>query len=229
MDLEEPSMEVTIRNVQITFWPDELVRFLGYERNLTTFPNLPLSNEDRPIKAEVFRKLLGLDTAIFEGSNIQHMQLLPFWRIMHLILCSAIDPRKHTTELSYGWAKFLYLVVIRGQPVDMESYIYQTIHAKALKTDVQISLSYGILLTQFLHTMLPTHEMVGDISSRLTAFKCTVKSMDNEWKKEVAAVQSVLKGMAMSAKLLSLTEQVVLLKEHMRQVHEVLQLADDEQ
>lgn len=53
-NFKKPSIEVIIRNVQITFSPNELARFLGYERNLTGFPNLPLSNEDRPTKAEVF-------------------------------------------------------------------------------------------------------------------------------------------------------------------------------
>ncbi|KAB1200000.1 hypothetical protein CJ030_MR0G008677 [Morella rubra] len=51
-DLAEPSMEVTIRNVPITFSPDELARFLNYERDLTAFPNLPLIEEGRPTKAK---------------------------------------------------------------------------------------------------------------------------------------------------------------------------------
>lgn len=76
-NLEEPSIEVTIRNVQITFSLDELARFLGNERNLAAFPYLPLSDEDRPIEAEVFQTILGHDTTILEGSNMQHGQLLP--------------------------------------------------------------------------------------------------------------------------------------------------------
>ncbi|KAB1205772.1 hypothetical protein CJ030_MR7G028043 [Morella rubra] len=68
-DVEEPSMEVTVRNVQIIFSPDKLALFLG--------------------------------------------------TIMHLILCSTIDLKKHTTELSYGRAEFLYMVVVRGLHVDM--------------------------------------------------------------------------------------------------------------
>ncbi|KAB1220140.1 hypothetical protein CJ030_MR3G006630 [Morella rubra] len=85
---------------------------------------------------------------------MQHKMLLPFWWIMHLILCSAINPKKHTIELSYHQAKFMYLVVVWEEPVDLALYIYQTVRAKALKIDVQISLSYGIFLTQFLHAML---------------------------------------------------------------------------
>ncbi|KAB1212925.1 hypothetical protein CJ030_MR5G010225 [Morella rubra] len=38
-----------------------------------------------------------------------HGQLLPFWRIMHLFLCSTIDLKKHTTEVTYGEAEFLYM------------------------------------------------------------------------------------------------------------------------
>ncbi|KAB1201635.1 hypothetical protein CJ030_MR0G002163 [Morella rubra] len=129
-------------------------RFIfGYVRDVTAFPNA----NDRggpPTKAEVFRTLLGPDTAILEGSNMLHGQLLPFWRIMHLILCSTIDPKKHTTELSYGRAEFLYMVVVRGLHVDMASFIYQSVRAEALKTDAQISLPYGVLLTQFLHNLM---------------------------------------------------------------------------
>ncbi|KAB1216151.1 hypothetical protein CJ030_MR4G011968 [Morella rubra] len=112
--LEEPSMEVTVRNVQVTFSRDKLARFLGYERNMMAFPNLPLQDEDRPTKVEIFRTLLGLNTTILEGSYMQYEMMLPFWRIMHLILCSTIDPKKHTTELSYHRAEFMYLVVVRG-------------------------------------------------------------------------------------------------------------------
>ncbi|KAB1226622.1 hypothetical protein CJ030_MR1G027495 [Morella rubra] len=110
--LEEPGMEITVGNVQVTFSPNELARFLGYERNLTAFPNLPLRDEDWPTKAEVFRTLLGQDTTILEGSYMQHGMLLPFWRIMHLILCSTINLKTHTMKLSYHRVKFMYLVVV---------------------------------------------------------------------------------------------------------------------
>ncbi|KAB1226123.1 hypothetical protein CJ030_MR1G023928 [Morella rubra] len=58
-DVEEPSMEVTVQNVQIIFSPDELALFLGYVRDVTEFPNVPMTEEGRPTKAEVFRTLLG--------------------------------------------------------------------------------------------------------------------------------------------------------------------------
>ncbi|KAB1199743.1 hypothetical protein CJ030_MR0G013875 [Morella rubra] len=242
-----------------------------------------------------------------------HGQLLPFWRIMHLILCSTIDPKKHTTELSYGRAEFLYMVVVRGLHVDMASFIYQCVRAEALKTDAQISLPYGVLLTQFLHNLMvpegadepralplgsinkttlsksmaqtrrvlgaaraararreepaqgteeqdlgqgssqglegqrpswvasmmtelteqmravmqPTHEMVGNISSRLSALELKVVSMDAELKKQVSEVQLALKSVATSAELVALTERVVLLEEHMSDVRAVLHLSDD--
>ncbi|KAB1212440.1 hypothetical protein CJ030_MR5G003794 [Morella rubra] len=65
-DIEEPSMELTVRNVPIVFSPDELARFLGYERDLAAFPNLPMSEEGRPTKAEVFQTMLGDDTTILD-------------------------------------------------------------------------------------------------------------------------------------------------------------------
>ncbi|KAB1226751.1 hypothetical protein CJ030_MR1G022550 [Morella rubra] len=65
-NFKERSMEVTVCNVLITFSPNELARFLHYERDLTTFLNLPMSEEGWPTKAEVFRTMLGKDT--------------PFWR-----------------------------------------------------------------------------------------------------------------------------------------------------
>ncbi|KAB1220037.1 hypothetical protein CJ030_MR3G001926 [Morella rubra] len=174
-DLEEPSMEVTVRNVQIIFSPDELSLFLGY---------------------------------------------------------------------------------CMGLHVDMASFIYQSVRAEALKTDAQISLPYGVLLTQFLHNLIlpegadepralplgsinkttlsksmdecwPTHEMVGSISSWLAALELKVVSMDVELKKQVFEVQLALKGIATSAELVALTERVVLLEERMSDVWAILHLSDD--
>ncbi|KAB1227491.1 LRR receptor-like serine/threonine-protein kinase EFR [Morella rubra] len=68
-DVEEPSMEVTVRNVQIIFSPDELALFLGYVRDVTAFPNVPMTEEGRPTKAEVFWTLLGPDTTILGGKQ----------------------------------------------------------------------------------------------------------------------------------------------------------------
>ncbi|KAB1220357.1 hypothetical protein CJ030_MR3G009817 [Morella rubra] len=119
-------MEFIVRNVPITFSPNKLARFLNYERDLTSFSNLPLIEDGRPTKTEVFQMMLGEDTIILDGSYMIHWQLRPFWWIMHLILCSNIDPKKHTAELSYVWAEFMYL----------------------------ISLPYGILLTEFLHVIM---------------------------------------------------------------------------
>lgn len=153
-DLEEASMELTVRNVSIIFSPDELANFLGYERDLTAFPNLSMSEEGRPTTNDIFRTVLGDDTTILEGSFMVHGQLRPFWWIMHLILCPSIDPKKYTIELSYSRAEFLYLAIVRGLPVDIASYIHLSIRAEALKIDATISLPHEILLTQFLHVMM---------------------------------------------------------------------------
>ncbi|KAB1226512.1 hypothetical protein CJ030_MR1G018142 [Morella rubra] len=117
-------------------------------------------------------------------------------------------------ELSYGLAEFMYLVVVRGLPVDMASYIYQSVHAEVLKTDAHISFA-------------PTHSMVSDISGHLIALEQNVADMDAGWKKEVAALKEVLKGVATSAELFPLTQRVVLIEEHLRRVREVLKLTSD--
>ncbi|KAB1217450.1 hypothetical protein CJ030_MR4G018353 [Morella rubra] len=174
----------------------------------------------------------------------------------------------------------------------MASYIYQSVCVEALKMDVIISLPHGILLTQFLHSLLvlkgadepravpvgfinkttlsksiaqtrqalnvaqatrvrrkeqpeevgeqqnvgqsstqgfgaqrpgwmddmmtqlieqmqsvlrPTHEMVSDISCRLTTLEQKVMDMDSGWKKEIAAVQKAMRKVATSADLFALT------------------------
>ncbi|KAB1223275.1 hypothetical protein CJ030_MR2G002410 [Morella rubra] len=48
----------------------------------------------------------------------------------------------------------MYLVVVWGLSVDMTSYIYESVRAETLKTNAQISLSYKILLTEFLHALM---------------------------------------------------------------------------
>ncbi|KAB1223305.1 hypothetical protein CJ030_MR2G024663 [Morella rubra] len=125
---------------------------LGKQRDFrtTSVPKPANEQEGRPTKAEVFWTMLGDDTTILDGAYMVYGQLRPFWRIMHLILCSAIDPRKHTMELSYSRVEFLYLVVFGGylliwRPTSM------SVHAEALKTDAITSLLHGILLTQFLY------------------------------------------------------------------------------
>ncbi|KAB1209575.1 hypothetical protein CJ030_MR6G020522 [Morella rubra] len=151
-DLEEPSMELTVRNVPIIFSPDEL-RISWVRERFDGVPKPANEQEGRPTKAEVFRTMLGDDTTFWRD---------PLWYTGScflfgdhaLILCSSIDPKKHTTELSYSRAEFLYLAVVRGLPVDIASYIYLSIRAEALKTDATISLPHGILLTQFLHAMM---------------------------------------------------------------------------
>ncbi|KAB1201745.1 hypothetical protein CJ030_MR8G008978 [Morella rubra] len=73
-------------------------------------------------------------------------------------------------------------------------------------------------LTQRMQSVLqPTHYMVSDISLRLTALEQKVADMDVGWKKEVAALKEVLKGVATGAELFPLTERVVLIEEHLRQ------------
>ncbi|KAB1220064.1 hypothetical protein CJ030_MR3G007105 [Morella rubra] len=51
-------MEVTVQNVQIIFSPDELALFLGYVRDVTAFPNVPMTEEGRPTKAEFLHNLM---------------------------------------------------------------------------------------------------------------------------------------------------------------------------
>ncbi|KAB1226519.1 hypothetical protein CJ030_MR1G018146 [Morella rubra] len=83
------------------------------------------------------------------------------------------------------------------------------------------------LTEQMRAIMQPTHEMVGNISSRLSTLELKVVSMDAELKKQVSEVQLALKSVATSAELVALTERVVLLEEHMSDVWAVLHLSDD--
>ncbi|KAB1219455.1 hypothetical protein CJ030_MR3G012251 [Morella rubra] len=76
--------------------------------------------------------------------------------------------------------------------------------------------------------MLPTHEMVSDVSGWLTVLERKVADMDCGWEKKVAAIQEVLKSVATSPELFSLTEQVGLIEEHLCQVCQVLKLTDDD-
>lgn len=70
-NISDPSWEVTVRNIRVLFSPDELAKFMVYERPMDAFPNLPLSEEVQPPKVEVFRMMLGLDTVISEEGNMQ--------------------------------------------------------------------------------------------------------------------------------------------------------------
>ncbi|KAB1215436.1 hypothetical protein CJ030_MR4G010553 [Morella rubra] len=84
-------------------------------------------------------------------------------------------------------------------------------------------------LTQRMQSiMLPTHEMVSDFNGQLTVLERKVADMDSGWKKEITAIQEVLKGLATSATLFVLTEWVRLMEEHLCQVHQVLKLTDDD-
>ncbi|KAB1220020.1 hypothetical protein CJ030_MR3G018310 [Morella rubra] len=104
-DIEEPSMEVTVRNIPITFSSDVRV--------LVAFSNLPMSKVGRPTKAKLTERMQSM--------------------------------------------------------------------------------------------MRPTHEMVSDISGRLTTLEHKVMNMDFERKKEVAMVQEAMKRVATSAELFALT------------------------
>ncbi|KAB1216535.1 hypothetical protein CJ030_MR4G023052 [Morella rubra] len=70
--------------------------------------------------------------------------------------------------------------------------------------------------------------MVSDISGWLTSLEQKVTDMDAGWKKEVAALKEVLKGVATSTELFPLTQRVVLIEEHFRRVRDVLKLTSDD-
>ncbi|KAB1215928.1 hypothetical protein CJ030_MR4G028702 [Morella rubra] len=165
-DLEEPSMEVTIRNVQIIFSPDELALFLGYVRDVTAFPNVPMTEEGHPTKAEAAR-------------------------------ARREEPAQGTEEQDLG----------QGSSQGLEGQRPSWVASMMIE-----------LTEQMRAVMQPTHEMVGNISSRLSALELKVVSMDAELKKQVSEVQLALKSVATSAELVALTERVVLLEEHMSDV-----------
>lgn len=66
--------------------------------------------------------------------------------------------------------------------------------------------------------------MLSDISARHIALKSKVGQKDHEWRKEVEAVRSDLKTVASGARLQALNFQVANMEEHMRHVHELLEL-----
>ncbi|KAB1222731.1 hypothetical protein CJ030_MR2G026825 [Morella rubra] len=64
--IEEPSMELTVRNVPIVFSPVELARFLGYDRDLVAFPNLPMTTKGRPTKTKLAERMQSVLRPIHE-------------------------------------------------------------------------------------------------------------------------------------------------------------------
>ncbi|KAB1203144.1 hypothetical protein CJ030_MR8G027521 [Morella rubra] len=105
-------MELTVRNVPIVFSPDELARFLGYEWDLTAFPNLPMSEEGRPTKAEVFGPCWAMihdfgGAIWYTGSCSFLADHAPDPMLRH-------RPEEAHYELSYSRAKFLYLELFGG-------------------------------------------------------------------------------------------------------------------
>ncbi|KAB1206356.1 hypothetical protein CJ030_MR7G018913 [Morella rubra] len=84
-------------------------------------------------------------------------------------------------------------------------------------------------LTERMQSVLrPTHEMVSDISCRLTTLEQKVMDMDSGWKKEIAAVQEAMRKAATSAELFALTQRVVHIEEHLSQIRDVLKITDDD-
>ncbi|KAB1205865.1 hypothetical protein CJ030_MR7G027950 [Morella rubra] len=195
-DLEEPSMELTVRNVPIIFSPDELANFLGYERDLTAFPNLPMSEEGRPTKAEVFRTMLGDDTTILEGSFMflhammvpesgDEPRALPLGSINKTTLSKSIAQTRRALQ-----AARVARVRRQEQPEEaMEGEDPGQSSTQGLGAQRPSWMdSMMTELSQRMESVLqPTHCMVSDISRRLTALEQKVADMDVGWKKEVAA------------------------------------------
>lgn len=92
-NISDPGFEITVCNTWVLFSQDELTRFMGYERPMDTFPSIELFEEDRTPKATVSQTILGPNTVVLEGSSMSRGQLLPFWRIVHLISLTALTRR----------------------------------------------------------------------------------------------------------------------------------------
>ncbi|KAB1215870.1 hypothetical protein CJ030_MR4G010973 [Morella rubra] len=140
-------------------------------------------------------------------------------------------------ELSYGRAEFIYLVVVWGLPVDMASYIYQSVRAEALKNDAQISLMLLELddmrsLRRQWSSKILEKAQPRDLGNNewwlADSFGAEVADMDVGWKKKIAVLKEVLKGMATSAELFPLTQWIVLIEKHLRRVRNVLKLTSDD-
>ncbi|KAB1212506.1 hypothetical protein CJ030_MR5G019089 [Morella rubra] len=93
----------------------------------------------------------------------------------------------------------------------------------ALKTDAQISLPHGILLTQFHHALLVPEGAYELRAVPLGSINKTTLS------KSMAQTCRALHAARVATELFALTQWVVLIKEHLQKVLEVLKLTDDDE
>ncbi|KAB1206604.1 hypothetical protein CJ030_MR7G020489 [Morella rubra] len=88
---------------------------------------------------------------VLVGAFVRQKLMLPFWRILHLILAYDIELKAHTIEYPIMKGK-LMLAVARGCVVDLPLYIFLSLWSKA-KITSSTTLVYSLLLTQFLHSV----------------------------------------------------------------------------
>ncbi|KAB1215954.1 hypothetical protein CJ030_MR4G023646 [Morella rubra] len=231
-----------------------LVNFLGYERDLAAFPNLPMSEEGRPTKAEG----LPVDIAsyIYMSIRAEALKTDATISLLHGILLTQF---LHAMMVPESGDELRALPLGSINKTTLSKSNAQTRQARQATRVARVrrqeqpkeamegedpgqSSTQGLgaqrpswmddMMTELSQRMesvfQPTHCIVSDISRRLTALEQKVANMDVGWKKEVTALKEVLKGVATSAELFPLTERVVLIEEHLRHVRHVLKLTDDD-
>lgn len=98
---------------------------------------------------EDFYILTGRDRMQIERKNaFNQNHLLHFFRMLHLIVATNVDPVAHKTTFSRLRAQFL-IRVARGDPIDLPLHIFQRIRYEAsiVSTD---NLPYGVLISRLL-------------------------------------------------------------------------------
>ncbi|KAB1220033.1 hypothetical protein CJ030_MR3G001922 [Morella rubra] len=67
LSILDVAWEVTIRNTRVMFLPDELERFIGYERPAGAFPVIGLPKKDWSPSYGVFGMIMSPSTVVSEG------------------------------------------------------------------------------------------------------------------------------------------------------------------
>ncbi|KAB1200359.1 hypothetical protein CJ030_MR0G007572 [Morella rubra] len=146
VDIDTCIWDITVCRVSFQLSANLLAAYMGMQRPVGAFPAVEILIKST--REEIFSTLQGRDMVVV-GSFIRHNEMLPFWRIMHLIFAHDIEPIAHTTQCPIVRGE-LMLIVARGLVVDLPLYIFMTLRSET-KTPSSSGLSYILLLTQFLY------------------------------------------------------------------------------
>ncbi|KAB1209439.1 hypothetical protein CJ030_MR6G023770 [Morella rubra] len=117
-------------------------------RPIGAYPTVEMAN--KPDAEDIFCTFTS-QNMVMVGPFVKQKFMLPFWRILHLILAYDIELRAHTTECPILSGE-LTLAMARGCVVDLPLYVFLTLQSEA-KITSSAGLPYGLLLIQFLHSV----------------------------------------------------------------------------